>query len=47
MLRNVPFNDTDPTKNATLILVHPQHGQAVVGAWQVEEFAARGWTAKD
>ncbi len=43
-LRNVPF--VGPS-NKVLAMVHANHGEAHVGDWQVEEFAALGWALKD
>lgn len=42
-LRNRPFTGAG---NRVLDMVHPQHGEAQVGDWQVEEFAALGWLLK-
>lgn len=41
--KNVPFTGAG---NRVLTMVHAEHGEAQVGDWQVEEFAALGWTVK-
>lgn len=43
-LRNVPFIGAS---NKVLDMIHAKHGEAQVGDWQVEEFAAHGWQLKD